>query len=285
MHYKSLDIAVDGAVGNTFDGALVQTAGESAGVVEGIGAASVRSIAKSRRRRMAKRRFEKRFIRIVGLVGGLYVLALMLAPERVAKAEAPIERIVALPAPQQWKPVASILDRRPSAFTKSPVRPWLPAVVAVTPQTTLSRWHRIYLFANKYKVSSDLAAKIHDVAIQQGIEPDLGFRLIKAESEFKTRASSPVGAVGLTQLMLGTAQGIEPNITRASLLDPETNLRIGFKYLRGLIRENKGNLSMALLVYNRGPVAVQLALNQGRDPGNGYDIAITRGYRGRGTLD
>ncbi|MEP6779181.1 MAG: lytic transglycosylase domain-containing protein [Gemmatimonadaceae bacterium] len=264
---------------------FVEAAGEVAGAGDKAVASSARSIAHSRRRRMAKRRFEKRFMRTVGLVAGLYALAVILAPERVAKAEAPIERIVALPAPQQWKPAASILDRRPVEFTKSAVRPWLPAVAPITPQAALTRWHRIYLFANKYKVSSDLAAKIHDVAIQQGIEPDLGFRLVKAESEFKSRATSSVGAVGLTQLMLGTAQEIEPNITRESLLDPETNLRIGFKYLRGLIRDNKGNLSMALLVYNRGPVAVQLALNHGRDPGNGYDLAVTRGYRGRGTLD
>ncbi|MEP6765512.1 MAG: lytic transglycosylase domain-containing protein [Gemmatimonadaceae bacterium] len=267
------------------DEALVQTTGAVVGVVKGKVAVAARSTAKSRRRRMAKRQFEKRFKRIVGLVGALYALAVVLSPDRVAKAEAPIERMVALPAPRQWKPAASILQRKPGEFTKSGARPWLPQVAQVTPQASLTRWHRVYLFANKYKVSADLAAKIHDVAIQQSIEPDLGFRLVKAESEFKSKAVSSVGAIGLTQLMLGTAQDIEPNITRESLLDPETNLRIGFKYLRALIRENKGNLSLALLVYNRGPVAVQLALNHGRDPGNGYDVAVTRGYRGRGTLD
>ena len=131
----------------------------------------------------------------------------------------------------------------------------------------------------------ELATKVYDVAISQTIEPELGFRLVNVESEFKTRASSSVGAVGLTQLMLSTARGFEPNVTREELMDPETNLRIGFKYLRALIRENKGNLSLALLVYNRGPAAVQTALNAGLNPTNGYERVVTRGYRGRGTLD
>ncbi len=238
-----------------------------------------------RRRRMARRQFEKRSKQLAVLIGGLYVLTLIFSPQRVQKVEAPLERLVAMPAPQQWKPAASVLQRQPGEFGKALVRPWLAAADTATPKASLTRWHRIFLFANKYNIKAELAAKIHDVAIQQLIEPELAFRLVRAESEFKTRAASPVGAVGLTQLMLGTARGVEPGVTREALMDPETNLRIGFKYLHGLIRENKGNLSLALLTYNRGPVAVQLALNRGDDPGNGYDRVVTRGYRGRGTLD
>jgi soluble lytic murein transglycosylase-like protein len=63
------------------------------------------------------------------------------------------------------------------------------------------------------------------------------------------------------------------------------NLRIGFKYLRALIRDYKGDLKLALLVYNRGPVAVERALAMGRNPANGYETIVTRGYRGNGTLE
>ena len=290
MHNKALDGAlpvgaVAGLVLGVVPGGVAGVVTEVAGVAVGVVSGDVRSSAQLRRRRKARRRFEKRFKQIVALVGGLYVFALILSPDRVAKAEAPIERMVALPAPLQWKPAASILQRKPGELATSATRPWMPAVATITPQATLTRWHRIYLFATRYNITSDLAAKIHDVAIQQGIEPELAFRLVNAESEFKTRASSSVGAIGLTQLMLGTAKDIEPGVTREALMNPETNLRIGFKYLRGLIREHKGNLSLALLTYNRGPVAVQLALRRGDDPGNGYDVAVTRGYRGRGTLD
>ena len=85
--------------------------------------------------------------------------------------------------------------------------------------------------------------------------------------------------------MLGTAREFERNVTREQLLDPDINLRIGFKYLRGLIREYKGDLKLALLVYNRGPVAVQRSLSMGLSPANGYESIVTKGYRGRGYLD
>jgi soluble lytic murein transglycosylase-like protein len=85
--------------------------------------------------------------------------------------------------------------------------------------------------------------------------------------------------------MLGTARVFEPNVTREQLMDPDVNLRIGFRYLRSLIRDYKGDLKIALLVYNRGPSAVQSAISMGMSPANGYENLMLRGYRGRGTLD
>jgi soluble lytic murein transglycosylase-like protein len=105
------------------------------------------------------------------------------------------------------------------------------------------------------------------------------------ESVFDPKAESPAGALGLTQLMPSTARVFEPNVTREQLLTADVNLRIGFRYLRGLIREYKGDLKLALLVYNRGPVAVGRALAMGKSPANGYETIVTKGYRGRGTLD
>jgi soluble lytic murein transglycosylase-like protein len=149
----------------------------------------------------------------------------------------------------------------------------------------LERWNRIFAFSNKYDIGTDLAGAIHDIAVAEGIEPDLAFRLVRVESGFKQTATSHVGAVGLTQLMPATARYFEKGITREKLYDPETNLRIGFRYLRGLIRENDGNLKLALLTYNRGPVAVGRARRAGLDPSNGYDRKILRGYLGAGVVD
>lgn len=149
----------------------------------------------------------------------------------------------------------------------------------------LERWHQIFGFSSTYKVGADLAASIYDIALAEGIEPDLAFRLVRLESQFNDRATSPVGAVGLTQLMLPTARYFQKGITRDELYDRRTNLRIGFRYLRSLIRENKGNVQLALLVYNRGPVAVKNSRQQGRDPSNGYDRIIMKGYTGRGVID
>ena len=108
---------------------------------------------------------------------------------------------------------------------------------------------------------------------------------VKLESDFNTHATSPVGAVGLTQVMPSTARFYEKGITREQLYEPGTNLRIGLRYLRGLVQEYHGNVKLALLVYNRGPLAVQKARAQGDNPSNGYDRILTRGYMGKGTVE
>jgi soluble lytic murein transglycosylase-like protein len=149
----------------------------------------------------------------------------------------------------------------------------------------LDRANKIIAYSTKYRIAADLASSIYDVAMAEGIEPDLGFRLVRLESEFNEHAVSPVGAVGLTQVMPATALYFVKGATREKLYDRETNLRVGFRYLRTLIREYKGNLKIALLVYNRGPAAVDAALGMGLDPANGYDRIVMKGYHGPGTVD
>lgn len=149
----------------------------------------------------------------------------------------------------------------------------------------LQRAREIMGFSTRYGIAADLASSILDVARAEGIDPELGFRLVKLESDFNERATSPVGAVGLTQVMPATAKYFVKGATKQRLYDRETNLRVGFRYLRTLVKEYKGNMNLALLVYNRGPVAVEAARSQGINPSNGYDQIITRGYKGKGTVD
>ena len=149
----------------------------------------------------------------------------------------------------------------------------------------LDRWHKIFSYSSQYRVGADLATSVYDIALAEGIEPELAFRLVRVESEFNERATSPVGAVGLTQLMVPTARYFQKGITRDQLYDRDTNLRIGFRYLRTLVREYKGNVQLALLVYNRGPQAVQNSRDQGLDPSNGYERVVMKGYTGRGVIN
>ena len=144
----------------------------------------------------------------------------------------------------------------------------------------LQRWNKIYTFSRRWMVDTELARAIHDAALEAGIDPELGFRLVNVESQFKERATSGVGAAGLTQVMLPTARYYDPKITKQKLYGRETNLRIGFSYLRDLIDENHGNVKLALLTYNRGAQAVQNELSLGLDPSNGYDRKVMRGYNG-----
>ena len=149
----------------------------------------------------------------------------------------------------------------------------------------LERWNRIYNYSNQYRIGADLAASIYDVALAERIDPDLAFRLVRVESEFREHATSPVGAVGLTQVMPATAKYFEKGVTREKLYDRHTNLKIGFRYLRTLVREYKGNVPLALLVYNRGPQAVETLRALGVDPSNGYERLVMRGYTGKGIID
>ena len=149
----------------------------------------------------------------------------------------------------------------------------------------LEKANKVIAYANRYGIAPSLAETIIDVANAEGIDPELGFRLVKLESDFKERAISPVGAIGLTQLMPSTAAFYQKGVTREKLFDRHTNLRIGFRYLRGLVKEYDGDVKLALLVYNRGPVAVKAALRDGQSPTNGYDRIITKGYRGNGIVE
>ena len=149
----------------------------------------------------------------------------------------------------------------------------------------LERAQKVINYSSRYQIGADLAGSIVDVASAEGIDPELAFRLVKLESDFNVRATSPVGAVGLTQVMPSTAKYYVKGITREKLYDPQTNLRVGFRYLRGLVNEYNGDVKLALLVYNRGPVAVAKSRAQGDNPSNGYDRILTKGYRGSGVME
>ncbi len=255
--------------------------------------------AAARRQRMHRRYAKRRLTRVAVAATAVFSAAALFTPERAetvtakttdsAPGPATAARLASsprasasLPFQPSWRPAGEVLKRK---ATKTPSLPFGIDPQEVERRESLSRWHRIYTYSTRYRIKPDLARRVYDAAVTAGLEPELAFRVVRVESVFETRALSSVGAVGLTQLMLGTAREFEPNVTREQLLDPDINLRIGFKYLRALIREQKGNLKLALLVYNRGPVAVQNALSMGMDPANGYERLVMRGYRGRGVLD
>lgn len=132
--------------------------------------------------------------------------------------------------------------------------------------------------ARRYGIDPDLARAIAHAARSEGIDPELGFRLVRVESGFREQAVSPVGALGLTQLMPPTAAELQPGITRDQTFDRDTNLRLGFRYLRWLLQIFDGDIEEALHAYNRGPGTVRRVRAAGRDPANGYAERILGPY-------
>jgi soluble lytic murein transglycosylase-like protein len=197
-------------------------------------------------------------------------------------ASGPTRPVPALDVAPFWRPAADLLDR---PVREGPFRDRTIVAGIEGSAEHLLRWNTVFTFARRYRITMELAGLIHDIALEEKIEPELAFRLVRLESRFDPGVVSSAGAVGLTQLMPGTARYFQPGISAEELTDPATNLRIGFRYLRGLVREYRGNLRLALLVYNRGPTAVNHAMAMGEDPANGYDQVLMRGYRGRGVID
>ena len=142
----------------------------------------------------------------------------------------------------------------------------------------LDRANAILDNSMKYQIPADLAASIYDIALSEGIDPALGFQLVKIESSFKANARSSMGAIGYTQLQVTTARFYEPDVTERALTQRDLNLRIGFRFLNDLLKKFDNDTHLALLAYNRGPAKVADILAQGGDPTNGYSDAVLRGY-------
>lgn len=132
-------------------------------------------------------------------------------------------------------------------------------------------------FAERFGISVPLAQQIHDAAVEERIDPDVAFGLVRTESSFRRTVVSWAGAVGYTQLLPSTARWIAPGTSRGDLFDTRTNLRVGFKYLRYLMDKYDGNTRLALLAYNRGPGTVDRVLSRGGNPANGYADKVLRG--------
>ncbi|MBA3521249.1 MAG: transglycosylase SLT domain-containing protein [Gemmatimonadales bacterium] len=147
----------------------------------------------------------------------------------------------------------------------------------------LERANAIMLNSAKYQIPADLAGDIYDIALSEGLDPALGFQLVKIESGFKRTARSPMAAFGYTQVQVATARFYQPGVTERDLFDRETNLRIGFRFLNDLLDKFDRDPHLALLAYNRGPARVAGILAKGGDPTNGYSHAVLEGYRAPGS--
>ena len=136
-----------------------------------------------------------------------------------------------------------VLDGRASSQYAGSIRLQPPRIVVPTATDNGPQYNGNY--RGQYLELAKAAAR------RNQIPEDLFLRLVQQESAFNPNALSHAGAIGLAQLMPGTADYL-----RVDPRDPYQNLDGGARYLREQY-ETFGSWRLALAAYNAGPGAVQ----------------------------
>lgn len=140
-------------------------------------------------------------------------------------------------------------------------------------------WHHLSILAlnqagsrQAYPWRFPMAAKgtVLAEAKRYGVDPALAYGLMRAESAMQPDARSHAGAMGLLQLMPGTAQAVaRRNGLRydgaESLTDPQVNVPLGIAHLGELHRDFGGNWVRVAAAYNAGANAVERWLDERPD--------------------
>ncbi len=129
-------------------------------------------------------------------------------------------------------------------------------------------------------------ALVEEQAWQTGLPEDWIYGVIRQESVFNPTVASQAGALGLMQLMPGTAQELavaagDPAPGRGAILEPERNISLGSTYLARM-RDRFGHPALATAAYNAGPNRVARWLPETCTETDLWIVAIpfaeTRGY-------
>jgi len=97
--------------------------------------------------------------------------------------------------------------------------------------------------------------KVRDAAVRYNLPEALVLAVMAVESNFDHRAVSEKGAMGLMQLMPGTAA----EMFVSDAWDPDQNIDGGARYLRVLANQYRGDMVLTVAAYNAGPDAVRRA--------------------------
>ena len=102
-----------------------------------------------------------------------------------------------------------------------------------------------------------LLPEVFETASQsEAVRRELLMAIAKQESRFSPGVSSPVGAIGLLQLMPATAEELAGGtLSSNELREPTRNAKLGARYLAQLLEQWQGNIVLAIASYNAGPGA------------------------------
>lgn len=114
----------------------------------------------------------------------------------------------------------------------------------------------------------------------RGLDPLWVHALIRQESKYNPNALSKSNAMGLMQLLVGTAYGVSkhnsiPLSSKEQIFEPTTNIKLGCAYLAYVLKGKEGNCMLATASYNGGPNAVARWLKQFKERGQSdFDIYV-----------
>lgn len=173
--------------------------------------------------------------------------------ERVMQARAGSSSTKGSPAFMTMAPPATA---RPLRAAPMAVPSPSPEAEAVTPALQKARGARLSSATAAYREAAvgplPYQALIDSASQRHGVPAGLIAAVMHAESNFNPDARSHAGAMGLMQLMPGTAAGLGV----ANPWDPAQNIEGGTLYLRRMIERYGGDVSLVLQAYNAGPGAV-----------------------------
>lgn len=142
---------------------------------------------------------------------------------------------------------------RPDAVGGVTARLEVAAIAATAPSAGDAAFSAVLGGAVSAGAAVDLDAIFSRASSVYGVSENLLKAVARAESGFNPNAVSRCGAVGVMQLMPGTARALGV----ADSYDPEQNIMGGAKYLRQMLDEFGGDVELALAAYNAGPGAVR----------------------------
>lgn len=129
------------------------------------------------------------------------------------------------------------------------------------------------MLKNMYK--KEYSEYVSKYSEEYGVEEELIYAIIKAESNFNPNAVSNKDAKGLMQLMDSTAEEIAQKtgitLTGENILEPDTNINLGTKYISSLLEKYKC-IEVALAAYNAGSGNVDKWIKNGVIKSDGSDI-------------
>ena len=127
----------------------------------------------------------------------------------------------------------------------------------------------------KILYKKEYAEYVNKYAEEYGVEKNLVYALIKAESNFNPKAISHQNANGLMQLMYPTAEELankcQIKLTKENILDPDININLGTQYI-AILLDKYECVELALAAYNAGSGNVDKWIKKGIIKSDGSDI-------------